>query len=313
MKDLEKFNSKVLVIGAYGQVGSEIRSIQDKLNFSFDFPTSKELNLLKLDSFEDYLDHGKYDLVINLAAYTDVELSEKNKEKANIINNLSLDIIAKETYRKNIGLIHASTDYVFGDSGGPYNSNDKKSPINFYGLTKSLGEDLILQEHKRSMVIRFSSVFSEYGNNFAKKIINRIINNSEVEVVTDQKISLTYAGDFAKNLENIIKFYYDEAFDSFQDRIFHFSSDDYTDWYTVAKIIHQEMINFDKEFTNVNLIPISSNEWHSMAKRSSDSRLMIDKEFMNLGNIILSNWKDRMKYVVNKVIPSMIRDHGKNG
>ena len=313
MKDLEKFNSKVLVIGAYGQVGSEIRSIQDKLNFSFHFPTSKELNLLTLDSFEDYLDHGKYDLVINLAAYTDVELSEKNREKANIINNLSLGIIAKETNKKNIGLIHASTDYVFGDGGGPYNSKDKKSPINFYGHTKSLGEDLILQEHKRSMIIRFSSVFSEYGNNFVKKIINRIIKNSEVEVVSDQKISLTYAGDFATNLENIINFYHDEAFDKFQTRIFHFSSDDYTDWHSVAKIIHQEMINFDKEFANVNLIPILSNEWQSLAKRSSDSRLMIDKEFINLGNIILSNWKERMKYVVNKVIPLMIRDNSNNG
>ena len=312
VKDLVKYKPKVLIIGGSGQVGSEIQSIQNKLDFEIYFPTSQELNLLRLDTLEKYLEKGKFNLIINLAAFTDVELAEIDKEKANIINNLALNIIAKEANKKNIGLIHTSTDYVFGNKNGPHNFTDKKNPINYYGLTKSLGEDAILKEHNRSMIIRFASVFSEFGDNFIKKIANKILTDDIVSVVSDQKISLTYAGDFSINLSNIIQFYYSQSFDNFDRRLFHLSSDGYTDWYNVAKIVHNEIINFDNKYEKVNLIPISSKEWHSKVKRSSDSRLKIDNEFINLSHINVSNWKDSVKFVVKKILPTILEESPDN-
>ena len=123
MKDLENYHNplKVLVIGGSGQIGSEIRAHQDNINLSFSFPSSSELNLKNLIGIREYFSSHKFDIILNLAAYTSVDKAEEEKELSNQINHIGPKILAEEAYKRNIGLIHISTDYVFGENGhGPY-------------------------------------------------------------------------------------------------------------------------------------------------------------------------------------------------
>ena len=125
---------KILVLGGSGQIGSEIRAHQDEIDLSFSFPSSSELNLKDITSIRNYFSANTFDIVLNLAAYTSVDKAEEEKELSDKINHIGPGILAEEAYKRNIGLIHVSTDYVFGKTGhGPYKSSDVKDPLNHYG------------------------------------------------------------------------------------------------------------------------------------------------------------------------------------
>jgi len=190
-------NLNILIIGGSGQVGSEIQVNPKNKDFKLHFPKSSELDLASKDSIINYFNTHAPDLVINLGAYTKVDKAEEEKERCSLINSMGPKVLAEEANKREIGLIHISTDYVFGkDSSGPYNCQNNKAPINYYGQTKAEGEDNVLEIYSKSLVIRLSSVFSNYGDNFVKSIIRSIIKNDKTKVVSDQKISLTSAFDF---------------------------------------------------------------------------------------------------------------------
>jgi len=309
VKDLVDYNLKVLVTGGSGQIGSEIKNLNKNLSFNFYFPESNELNLLDLDSISSYLNNNNFDLIINLAAFTGVDSAEENKKNANIVNHLAAGIIASEARKREIGLIHGSTDYVFGNTGGPYGAYDKKEPINYYGTTKSLGEDSVLNEYEKSIVIRFASVFSEYGNNFIKRILKSLIKEEIVKVVSDQKISLTYAGDFSKNIIEIINFYNNLEFDvNKNNRIFHLTCREYTNWFSVAEIIYDEANKVENGLLRSKLLPISSKDWKSIAQRSQDTRLELNDNFINESKINLSQWEKSVRLVVKRVLPIILKE-----
>ncbi len=300
VRDLENYNDfNILVTGGSGQIGSELKFRKENSNFKFFFPSSKELNLLEFDTIERYLDTNDFHLIINLAAFTDVDKSEIYRKKANKINNLAVKKIAQEANNRNIYLIHSSTDYVFGKSNNaPYSSLDNKSPVNYYGYTKSLGEDEALANSNKSMIIRFASVFSKYGNNFIKTIIRKLITDSVVKVVSDQKISLTYAGDISSNISSIINLCRNNDFN--KNKVFHLVSDEFTDWFSVAEVIYEEINNLKDNFLKSKLVPISSREWNSKAKRPKDSRLAVDHSFLNKNGISIQSWEDSVRYVVRE-------------
>ena len=308
MRDLENYNDfNILVTGGSGQIGSDLQFRKENNNFKFFFPSSKELNLLDFDTIERYLDSNDFHLIINLAAFTDVDKSEIHKEKVNKINNLSVKKIAQEANRRNIYLIQSSTDYVFGESNSaPYSSLDNKGPVNYYGYTKSLGEEQALANSNKSIIIRFASVFSKYGNNFIKTIIRKLITDSVVKVVSDQKISLTYAGDISSNISSIINLCRNNDFS--KNKIFHFVSDEFTDWFSVAEIVYEEINNLKANFLKSKLVPISLSEWNSKAKRPKDSRLVVDNSFLKKNGISIQSWEDSVRYVVRETFFDILNE-----
>ena len=301
MNDLVKFKERnnILVLGGSGQIGSEIRNIISE--DSFFFPKKKELDLRSEVEIIKFFKKNNFDLILNLAAFTDVDNAENKKEEALSVNHIGAKIIARESFKKNIGLIHISTDYVFGKSEtGPFNVDSPKNPINYYGITKSLGEDDVLLLNNKSMIVRLASVFSEYGNNFIKTIIKLILSKRKIEVVSDQLISISSAKDFADNLNYLISLYL-RNIDNSKNRVIHFTNKGFATWYDVAKVVLEE-IKKDRNNVNCELIPIKGKNWISDAKRPKDSRLFVNFPFLEENNIFLTNWEDSVRKTVNKML-----------
>ncbi len=297
--------SKVLVTGGTGQLGNELKNNKNNSNFDFFFPTSDDFDLGNLETIKKCLDQEEYNLILNLAAYTNVDKSESDQGNAKLVNERGVELLAEETHKRKLGLIHASTDYVFGGiDNGPYYYNSKKSPINYYGLTKSNGEDQALKNNNNCLIIRLASLFSEYGNNFVKTMIKAILNNNDLRVVSDQKISMSYAGDFSKNIDYLIELYSKNDIPN----ILHFANKGYTDWFSVTKVIYDEIKNLSDKDIECELIPIRLSEWPSEAERPLDSRLHIDYELLEENQIYLKSWEEAVRLVVKIVFPKILKE-----
>jgi len=231
---------KILVIGANGQLGKSVQKIVSsaKQNNEFVFVGRGELDFSQNDNIEKYFKENSFDVVVNGAAYTAVDKAESEIELTNQINHLAVRKLAEIAYKKNIKLIHISTDYVFDGTGSkPYKETDKTNPINVYGKTKLAGEKA-LQEimTTNAIIIRTSWLYSEYGKNFVKTMLNIGKNNGEISVVNDQIGSPTYALDLAQTVIHIISH---EKFTktTFKTQIYHYSNLGFYSWYEFAKEI----------------------------------------------------------------------------
>ena len=146
---------------------------------------------------------------VNLVSAGGTRKAETEKNESNLINNIAPTLIAKECNKREITVIHFSTDYVFGGEGaGPFQPDDKKFPVNEYGKSKSLGEDNILKENSNSLIIRVASVFGHFGNNFVKTMTKLVLTKDEVNIVSDNQISMFYANDFSSNISKILDLFY---------------------------------------------------------------------------------------------------------
>ena len=286
-----------LIIGKNSQIGKELINLIKSDGKDFLFLSSSELDLLNKDEIIKEIKNCQPTLIINFAAYTDVDGAENNKDlcfRVNADGPLHLSEAAK-----NIGanLIHISTDYVFGEQGeGPFFSDDKTLPINVYGSSKLKGEQNILNNNLDSIIIRTSALFSSFNKNFVKNITHKILNGDDLRVVSDQKISLTFAGDLAKFIYYIIT---NDLLDDLKEtnRIIHFTNIGDTNWHEVASFIKDHLKK--RSLITSKIIPISSNEWKSDAKRSHDTRLGIDTNLFNSINVELLDWKSRVSEVVD--------------
>ncbi len=301
---------KILVTGGSGQVGSDLKSLKAKSGYKFFFPSSKELDIRKKNSLSSFLETNKINLVLNLAAYTDVDNAEKKRKLAKDINfkgplNLSL-----ETSKRNIGLIHFSTDYVFGKKNISINSYKRTtSPVNYYGLTKSQGEEAVLSNSHLGLIIRLASVYGLSGNNFIKTVVKLLLTSSEVRVVNDQKISLTGSYELATNIFYLIDLYKEKIENrNFSPKIIHFTNKGYSSWYKVAKVVKNELELNLKKKVNAKLIPIKSADWESLAARPLDSRLKVDYSVLEKNNIYLPKWEKSVRSFVKKILPIVKSD-----
>ena len=181
---------KVLVIGSEGQLGSEFKKISKSFSkIYWFFSNVKVLDLSNLSSINTYLKKINPSIIINCAAYTNVDKAELEFDIADLINHKAIGLISKWTSSNNVKLIHISTDYVFdGLSEIPINENSYTDPVNEYGRSKLRGEQVCLKNDPKSIIIRTSWLYSSFGKNVVKNMINLMKNNNSVKVVNDQMV-----------------------------------------------------------------------------------------------------------------------------
>ena len=275
---------KVLVIGSDGQLGQEFQKISNNYDsLSWVFSTIKTLDLLKLSTISSFLNNIDPSVIINCAAYTNVDRAESESEIADIINHKAVKVISRWTSDNNKKLIHISTDYVFdGLSKLPFSENSKTNPINEYGSSKLKGEIACLKNDPNSIVIRTSWLYSSFGKNFLKSIIKLMKKNNTVRVVNDQIGSPTYAYDLAKVIIEIIMNSKNKS------GLFHYSNEGETSWFEFARSI-KELYNLDCE-----IIGVSSKEFKTLAKRPKYS-LLNKSKIKTTFNLEIPNYKQSLK------------------
>ncbi len=297
----------ILVTGGSGQIGSDLRLLKNIENKNFFFPSSSDLNITKVNSIQSFIKDYKIDLILNFAAYTEVDNAEIKKKISKDLNYLGPLNLATIASNNQIGLIHFSTDYVFGKNGYGINyTKSPVSPINYYGLTKAQGEKAVLENCQSGFIVRLASVYGRFGENFIKTIIRLILTSDSINVIKDQKISLTSSYDLSKNIFYLIDLYRKKI--NNDERILHFTNKGYTTWFKVAKVVKNQIeINLNKKL-NTKIVPIKSNEWNSLAKRPNDSRLKVNFRELELNNIFLPGWEISVREFVNIILPEVRRD-----
>ena len=282
---------RIILIGKNGQLGRSVQSIVDKKkqNNNFTFVGRDELDLTNDNNIDKYFNHNHFDLIINCAAYTNVDRAEEETALADQINHLAVSKLSKVANKKKAKLIHISTDYVFdGKSVKPYLEIDKTNPINTYGKTKLSGEEALLKVMpSNAMVIRTSWVYSKYGNNFVKTMLNLGREKNEINVITDQIGSPTYADDIANDILKIID---NKKFinTSMPSEIYHYSNLGEVSWHDFAKEI------FKIAKLDCKVLPIKTSSYPTLAKRPLNTILNKDKIVQEF-EINLSYWRDSLK------------------
>lgn len=285
---------KILVTGSDGQLGKCLQDKLDAKNNDILYTTRKNLDISDFKSLEKHIKNFKPDFIINAAAYTAVDLAEDNKNQANLINNISVKNIANIAKNHNVFLVHVSTDYVFdGKKNSPYLESDECCPINYYGLSKLNGENAIINSGCSYYIIRTSWVFSEYGNNFVKKMLEIGLQEKPLKIVDDQYGNPTYAQDIAAFIKKLIET------DSKNNLIINYSGDTPCSWYDFANEI---FLQFKKAGfqTPEKISSIKSRDMNFIAERPEYSVLsnnLADKLFMTKP----SDWKNGINEIIYKI------------
>ncbi len=230
----------ILVTGAYGQLGKCIQKIHKTYpKLSFIFTTSKTLNIADKNSVERVFQNNTFNYCINCAAYTNVEKAEKEPKKAFLVNAEGVKNLAETCKKNNTTLIHISTDYVFdGKKKTPYTEEDKTNPINQYGKSKLAGEEYIKQILKNYFIIRASWLYSEFGKNFYKTILEKAKTEAKIYVTNTEIGCPTNANNLAKMILQVIQS------ENKTYGIYHFCDEKPMTWYDFAlAIIKKNRLN----------------------------------------------------------------------
>lgn len=256
---------KILITGASGQLGSEIRRNLPQMPKNHYLFTDKEaLDITNYAQLKAHLVSNPVDFIVNCAAYTSVDKAESEYETAQVLNALSVGYLAEISKEIGAKIIHISTDYVFsGDKNTPYTEADPTNPITNYGKTKREGELRLQQASIPYIIIRTSWLYSSFGNNFVKTIAQLASERTQLKVVYDQIGTPTYAAHLAKFIVEMLE---TNQFDS-TIGIYHFSNEGVCSWYDLATEVAL--------FTNSScaIIPCLSEEYKTLAKRPNYSVL----------------------------------------
>ncbi|MBD3793342.1 MAG: dTDP-4-dehydrorhamnose reductase [Campylobacterales bacterium] len=276
----------ILVTGANGQLGSEIRSIGSLYpESSFTFTDREMLDLSNLCAIEEFFKGKKFDAIINCAAYTAVDKAESERELADTINHRFVSMLATIAQRDFAKLIHISTDYVFdGKHHRPYIETDPTDPQGVYGKTKCDGENAILGiAPQNTIIIRTSWVYSSYGNNFVKTMLRLGKERESLGVIFDQVGTPTYARDLAHAILEILPNINNE-----QPEIYHYSNEGVASWYDFATAI------FELSGVTCQVNPITTDQYPTPASRPHYS-LLNKTKIKNDFSLSIPHWRDSLK------------------
>ena len=276
--------SNILVIGSNGQLGSEIKALSLNYNYTFFFTNKETLDITDKEAIENFIEKNKIDTIINCSAYTDVDRAEEETLLADKVNHIAIKSLAEITKEKSLKLIHISTDYVFdGTNFRPYIETDKTNPNGIYGKTKLLGEKAVETINpKNTIIIRTSWVYSSFGANFVKTILQLGKEKKELGVIFDQVGTPTYARDLAKIILEIIPQIKNQKVE-----IYHYSNEGVLSWYDFTK----EIMRMAK--INCYINPIETKAYPTPAKRPHYS-LLNKSKIKEKFKITIPYWKDSL-------------------
>ena len=301
---------KILVTGANGQLGTEMRHVSHDSSHSFLFTDINDipgfetikLDITDLNAVRDIVRNEGINVIVNCAAYTNVDKAEDDTQLCELLNSKAPENLAIAMKEVNGLLVHISTDYVFG--GDPYNTpcreDQKGTPTGVYGQTKLQGELNIQASGCDHVILRTAWLYSEYGKNFVKTMLNLTSTKDELSVVFDQTGTPTYALDLANTIYAVLNDYSahcekcrDEAYP--RAGIYHYSNEGVCSWFDFTKMIAEYSGN-----TKCNIKPCHSDEFPSKVKRPAYSVLDKTKIKETFG-INIPYWTDSLKKCINNL------------
>ena len=288
----------ILVTGANGQLGTEIRNLSAGMKHHFIFTDVSEipgretvyLDITNADALRIVCRSEQVDVIVNCAAYTDVAKAEDDIDFAALLNHTAPGLLA--TVAREIGatLIHVSTDYVFhGDASVPYKEEDEPRPLGVYGVTKLQGEDAVRASGCKYLIFRTAWLYSPYGRNFVKTMRRLTAEQSQVKCVFDQVGTPTYAADLAALILKVIG-------EGMLDRtgVYHYTDEGVISWYDFAKAI-AALSGHDCDIQ-----PCHSDEFPSKAERPHYSVLDKTKVKETFG-VRIPYWLDSLKDCIKRL------------
>ena len=292
----------ILVTGANGQLGNEMRIVTkgSKDNYIFTDVVEIEgqettiLDITNLEAIRKMVKDNDVKVIVNCAAYTNVDKAETDQEFCELLNARAPEYLAVAMKEADGLLVHVSTDYVFG--GDPYNTpckeNQKGTPTGVYGLTKLHGEQNIQKSGVDYLIFRTAWLYSEFGKNFVKTMMNLTSTKPQLKVVFDQVGTPTYAFDLASAIFDIIE---NRKFQG-NTGIYHYSNEGVTSWYDFTKMIAEFAGNKDCD-----ILPCHSDEFPSPVKRPAFSVLDKSKVKETFG-LTVPYWTDSLKKCMNNLM-----------
>ena len=284
------YMKKILVTGANGQLGSEIKELAANYpDFDFIFTDIADFPLDKTEEIVVNFKRIQPDIVINCAAYTAVDKAEEDQVTADAINHLAIASLASLCYDSGAKLVHISTDYVFdGVSPTAYKEDDKPNPKSVYGVTKLAGEIACAKNCPESIIIRTAWVYSEFGNNFVKTMLRLMSERDTLNVVNDQIGSPTYAADLAQVILTILDS------NKWESGIYHYSNEGEISWYDFA----MDIKTIGQKSCDIKGIPASS--YPTPAERPAYS--LLDKsKIAAVYGIVPVDYKTSLKIMMERL------------
>ncbi len=282
----------ILVTGAKGQLGCEMQRLGMVSPNNYFFTDIAELDITDAQAVMNAVKTASIDVIVNCAAYTNVDKAESDEATAELINATAVGNLAKAMKEVGGTLFHVSTDYVFGCDGNTPRTEDMPlNPLGVYGRTKLHGEQAILESGCKAIIIRTAWLYSEFGNNFLKTMMRLTAEKEQLNVVFDQVGTPTYAGDLALAIFSIIEAGVYEG----NEGIYHFSNEGVCSWYDFAVEIATAAGN-----TACRINPCHSSEFPSPVTRPSYS--VLDKtKIKNTFDIDIPHWRESMEYCIKRI------------
>lgn len=283
----------ILVTGANGQLGNEMRIVAKNSADNYIFTDVAELDITNAAAVEKIVKDNDVNVIVNCAAYTNVDKAEDDREFAEILNAKAAENLAVAIKKNNGLLVHVSTDYVFGGTKNntPCKEDEPANPTGVYGVTKLHGEQAIMATGCHYIIIRTAWLYSEFGKNFLKTMLNLTATKPQLKVVFDQVGSPTYAYDLALAIFDIVE---NRKYEG-NDGIYHFSNEGVCSWFDFTKMIAEYAGN-----TQCDIQPCHSDEFPSKVVRPSYS--VLDKTKIKATfSTVVPYWTDSLKVCMNNL------------
>ncbi len=282
----------ILVTGANGQLGSEMRRLGAVSPNNYIFTDVAELDITDAAAVLSMVKNNDIAVIINCAAYTNVDKAESDEATAELINSTAVKNLAVAAKETDATLFHVSTDYVFGSEGNTPRTEDMPlCPLGVYGRTKLNGELAIKESGCKALIFRTAWLYSEFGNNFLKTMLRLTAEREQLNVVFDQVGTPTYAGDLALAIFSIIE----AGVYAGNEGVYHFSNEGVCSWYDFTVEIAAAAGN-----TNCRIEPCHSYEFPSPVTRPPYS--VLDKtKVKKTFDIDIPHWRESMEYCIKRI------------